>query len=156
MKPELPFKIDPGTKEDVMEDPLSPTIFHEHWWLDIATRGQYTFAEVASNGKVVGRLPYYLEKHSGLSISRMPTLTRFLGPSVETGAGNVSARFLKRLSITHELISKTPAALLLQDCLPPRRHGINCFPGGWVPIFRSIHLRDSRPASGGELEKNAR
>ena len=108
MKPELPLKIDPGTKEDVMEDPLSPTIFHEHWWLDIATRGQYTFAEVASNGKVVGRLPYYLEKHSGLAISRMPTLTRFLGPSVETGAGNVSARFLKRLSITHELISKLP------------------------------------------------
>jgi hypothetical protein len=89
-------------------DPFRPTIFHEEWWLEIATGGKCVFAEVTSNGKVVGRLPYCLEKRQGFTICRMPTLTRFLGPCVEAGEGNVSARFLKRLSITHELISQLP------------------------------------------------
>ena len=41
-------------------DPLAPTIFHEHWWLDIATGGRYDRVEVVSNGKCVGWLPYFI------------------------------------------------------------------------------------------------
>ena len=39
-------------------DLLTPTIFHESWWLDIATEGRYEVVEVTQNGEVLGRLPY--------------------------------------------------------------------------------------------------
>ena len=65
-------------RENLAMDTFSPTIFHEDWWLDIATGGKASVAEVTSNGKVVGRLPYFLERRNGFTICRMPTLTRFL------------------------------------------------------------------------------
>jgi hypothetical protein len=95
-------------------DPVTPTIFHEPWWLDIATEGRCVVAETRSNGKIVGRLPYSVEKSAGFSIFRMPTLTHILGPAVDPGEGNVSARFLKRLTITRELISQLPPLSLFK------------------------------------------
>lgn len=38
-------------------NPLIPTIFHEHWWLDIATGGRFDIAKVTQAGKTVGWLP---------------------------------------------------------------------------------------------------
>ena len=91
-------------------DPLAPTIFHEGWWLDVATDGKYAAAEVSSGGRTVGKLPYLLSRRKGLSHLIMPTLTHFLGPAVVEGEGSANTRFLKRLNITRELISKLPSA----------------------------------------------
>jgi hypothetical protein len=92
------MSLDPN----VSVDPLAPTIFHESWWLDIATEGLYSVAEVSENGKVVGRLPYFLFKKMGVAIVDLPTITHFLGPAV------ISAKPLRRLEITKELIDKLP------------------------------------------------
>jgi hypothetical protein len=89
-------------------DPLMPTIFHETWWLDIVTDGQYGMTEVNSGGRVVGRMPYYVRSRMGLKIFHMPTLTHFLGPAIDEGQGGRNARFLKRLAITRELIEQLP------------------------------------------------
>ena len=62
-------------------NPLEPTIFHESWWLDITTYGQFQMVEVAENGQVVGRMPYVLRRKAGLAFSNMPMLTHFLGPA---------------------------------------------------------------------------
>lgn len=91
-------------------EPLVPTIFHEGWWLDAATGGDFTVAEVIAGGRTVGRLPFQVTSHLGLKIVRIPRLTYFLGPGIDEGEGNLNNRFLKRLDITRELIRKLPEA----------------------------------------------
>src|ERR1700682_270055 len=78
-------------------DPLAPTIFHEEWWLNAATGGDFDVAEASAGGRTVGRLPFQLTRRLGLKMIRMPHLTYFLGPAIDTCEGNHSNRFLKRL-----------------------------------------------------------
>lgn len=87
---------------------LTPTIFHEAWWLEAATRGRIEFAEVTDGGRTVGRLPYMVNSRYGLTSSNMPTLTHFLGPGIDDGGGSEANRYVKRNSITQELIRKLP------------------------------------------------
>jgi Acetyltransferase (GNAT) domain len=88
-------------------DKLSPTVFHEEWWLDAATGGAYAVAEVHA-GRTIGRLPYRLTRRWGLTCSTMPTLTPFLGPAVDVGSGSDATLFLKRLGIVRDLIQQLP------------------------------------------------
>jgi hypothetical protein len=88
---------------------LEPTIFHEKWWLDIATGGKYGMAEYTEQGKVVGRLPYFIYDKFGMKMGSLPPLTHFLGPAVNAGQGKECTKFLKRLEVTSELIRQLPA-----------------------------------------------
>jgi hypothetical protein len=90
-------------------DPLRPTIFHEDWWLDTATDGRIRFVEVADGNRVVGRLPYLMNSRYGITGSNMPMLTHFLGPGIDEGCGSEVNRYVKRQSITRELIRKLPS-----------------------------------------------
>jgi hypothetical protein len=89
---------------------LTPTIFHEDWWLNAATNGAYEVAEVSNDGRIVGRLPYYRVRRYGMIWGALPTLTHFLGPAVDEGNGSINTRFIRRLEITRELIQKLPPA----------------------------------------------
>jgi hypothetical protein len=91
-------------------DALAPTIFHEDWWLDAATGGNFDVVEVSAGGRVVGRLPFSVTKRFGLKMVRMPAVTYFLGPAIDEGDGSPNTRFLKRLEITRELLRKLPRA----------------------------------------------
>jgi hypothetical protein len=91
-------------------DPLVPTIFHEDWWLTVATGGNFDVAEVSVGGQVVGRLPFSVTKRFGLKMIRMPVMTGFLGPAIAEGEGSPNTRFLKRLETTRELLEKLPRA----------------------------------------------
>ena len=101
-------------------DPLTPTIFHEPWWLEIATQGNYGVAEVAHGGVIVGRMPYHIVRRAGISYNMPPTLTHFLGPAIIALEGNLNSQFLRRLKITDELIKRLPAVSL---------HKIRCHRG---------------------------
>ena len=91
-------------------DPLVPTIFHEDWWLEIATGGKVAVAEVKDAGRTIGRLPYQVTSQFGMKVIRMPALTYFLGPAVDEGVGSSNTMFLKRLEVTKELLRQLPAA----------------------------------------------
>ncbi len=91
-------------------DPLTPTLFHEEWWLDAATGGNFEIAEARSGPRVVGRLPFALTRRFGLKTIRMPALTYVLGPGLDEGEGSMNTRLLKRLAITRELIEQLPRA----------------------------------------------
>src|ERR1700674_2575471 len=69
-------------------DPLAPTIFHEDWWLDAATGGNFEVVEVTVGGRTVGRLPFNTTNRFGLKMIRMPALTYFLGPAIDEGEGS--------------------------------------------------------------------
>ena len=91
-------------------DPLAPTIFHEDWWLNAATGGNFDVTQVIAGGRTVGRLPFNTTKRFGLKMIRMPVLTYFLGPAIDEGEGSPNTRFLKRLEITRGLLEKLPRA----------------------------------------------
>lgn len=101
-----------SVSQKVAFDPLVPTIFHEPWWLDIATGGNYKLAEVSDNGEVVGRLPYFPRNRLGISYSIMPPMTHFIGPAIVEGDGNHTTRFLRRAQITRDLVRQLPPASL--------------------------------------------
>jgi len=101
----------PAEEASASPDPLAPTIFHESWWLDVATDHSYSVAEASSGGKIIGKLPYLLTRRKGLSHIVMPTLTHFLGPALLEGEGSANTRFLRKLTVTRELIAKLPAAI---------------------------------------------
>ena len=103
----IPFNATPRTASP-LQDKLIPTVFHEDWWLDAATEGHYSIAEVSSNGKIVGRLPFLLRRRFGIYGIWTPPLTHFQGPAIDDGNGTDNNRLLRRLEITRELIDELP------------------------------------------------
>lgn len=100
-------------------DPLLPTIFHEHWWLDAVTARRWEAAEVRHAGRLVGWMPYVLSRQRGFRVSVMPTLVHLLGPSIDAGTGTGNTQWLRRMGILHELVQHLPdVALFSQTCHP--------------------------------------
>ncbi len=93
-------------------DPLVPTVFHNRWWIEAATGGDYHEAELRSGGQTVGRFPYVLRRRYGIHrLSTMPELTHFLGPAIDPGPGGAATQSLRHFQITQELLAKvTPAS----------------------------------------------
>ena len=89
-------------------DPLTPTIFHEPWWLEAASGGQYEEVTVSSGGRTVGRLPFVRRKSLRFTTCEPPELTHFLGPAVDEGHGGTVSRNLRWGEITRDLIGKLP------------------------------------------------
>jgi hypothetical protein len=91
-----------------IENCLKATIFHDHWWLDAATNGQFGEVTVEGGGGIAGRFPFVLEKRRGLTECKMPPFTHVLGPVVDSGSGKPQSRLIKRLSLVRELIDRLP------------------------------------------------
>ena len=92
-------------------DPLVPTVFHNRWWLEAATGGDYEETEVRSEGRIVARFPYVIQRrYGGHRLCTMPELTHFLGPAIDTGRSSAANRGLKQFQITRELLAKIAPA----------------------------------------------
>jgi hypothetical protein len=89
-------------------DPLVPTIFHEPWWLDTATGGQYAVAEVEEQGRAVGRFLYYIQKKWAGPVVDLPPLPHFLGAAVVDCEGSPTNGFYVVKEVTKQLVSKLP------------------------------------------------
>src|SRR5262245_6318407 len=90
------------------ECPRPGTVFHEYWWLNAISKGDFEEVSVTSDGKTIGRLPFAVQRQMGLKRFRMPHLTHALGPWIDCGSGKEQTRLLRRLSIARDLISKLP------------------------------------------------
>ena len=86
------------------------TIYHEPWWLDIATSRTWDMVSVEESRRCVGWMPYVLTKRHGFVENVMPLVTSFLGPVLEEHPGSAVAKVRRQLSVTAELISKLPKA----------------------------------------------
>lgn len=96
-----------------MEDPDSScvpsgSLFHERWWLSAVTQGNFKEVTVSKGGRIVGRLPFVLERKMGFTTVSMPAFTHVLGPWVDSGAGKLQTRLLRRLSIVRDLLDQLP------------------------------------------------
>jgi hypothetical protein len=107
-----PTGAPPLPATQILSNPLEPTVFHEPWWLEIASEGRYEVVESISGGKTVGRLPYAVYTRFKIPFIEMPMLTHFLGPCLVEAEGSSNSQFLRKLSITRELIQKLPKVAL--------------------------------------------
>jgi hypothetical protein len=100
-------------------NPLTPSIFHERWWLEIASRGRFQAAEIQNQGRLVGWLPYVVTRRHMFRVCVMPQLTHLLGPAIDEGSGSSNTRWLRRLDVLKELIGQLPdVGLFSQTCHP--------------------------------------
>jgi Acetyltransferase (GNAT) domain len=95
------------------------SIFHEPWWLDIATEGRWDEVKVERGGQILGRMPFFVRQRPWPT-SVMPPLTRTLGPSIATRNSNASVDFRNRLSVADELIDQLPDFVHFIHALDPR------------------------------------
>jgi hypothetical protein len=88
------------------------TIFHEPWWLSVASDDRCAEAVVAADGRVIGRLPYLRLRKSGWQTALvMPEMTHVLGPSLPLDLpGGERSRSLRRFTLCRDLIAQLPEA----------------------------------------------
>jgi hypothetical protein len=84
------------------------SIFHEPWWLDIATDGHWNVAKVVRGSEVLGELPYCTARMGVWRISHLPPLTRTLGPVIQSLELDPIHAQRRRLNVTSQLIEQLP------------------------------------------------
>ena len=101
------------------EDLPAYSIFHEPWWLDIATDGQWTEQVVEDHGSVA-RLRYPLQLSNGQLISKMPSLVRTLGPEFFGLSGKPVTMVRRRLALTEKLAKRLSGLAYFEHVFDPR------------------------------------
>jgi hypothetical protein len=100
---------------------IERSVFHEHWWLDAATGGDWELALVKNGDEVIGEMPYTLKKKGPWQVSMLPPLTRTLGPVIKPkpkGAGE--QEWCHRLSVAKELTSQIQHCASFHQMMDPR------------------------------------
>jgi hypothetical protein len=75
---------------------------------------------VRRGNEVVGEMPYSLQRKGWWVTSKMPPLTRTLGPAFRLSGGDPTRTMLDRISITEELIAQLPEVDSFYQILDPR------------------------------------
>jgi len=84
------------------------TVFHQPWWLNAVTGGDWQEATVTSNGAVIARMPYVRRRLLGMPAIGMPPHTHVLGPQLPVIRGRAEVRFSNRRALLTELMSRLP------------------------------------------------
>ncbi|SAL79239.1 hypothetical protein AWB66_06008 [Caballeronia telluris] len=96
---------------------MERSLFHEPWWLDITTGGEWAHAVVKDGHEIVAETPYALFRKGLWRISTQPPLTRTLGPVIKPAKAPSEQEWGDRIEIGSELISKLPKCALVQQTL---------------------------------------
>ena len=108
-------------------------LFHKSWWLDAICR-EWDAAVVKNGNNVAGVWPYPLEHKIGITISRNPALTPYLGPHVLFPA---DLKESKRDNFEHEIISE-----LIKRMPPMKVWNAACRPGlKQIGLFKDSGFR---------------
>jgi hypothetical protein len=85
---------------------LRKSIFHEDWWLNALAPGRWREMTCLRGGRVAGSLRFVECHKGGLTICRMPQITRFLGPIVTPQPGSTQARTRSSHAIITDLLEQ--------------------------------------------------
>jgi hypothetical protein len=96
------------------------TLFHEPWWLDIATGGRWALARVTEGSRIVGEMPYCRVRAGLWNVSHLPPMTRTLGPVISPLGTDVVHETRHRLSVTSQLIEQLPQVDSFFQVFDPR------------------------------------
>jgi hypothetical protein len=85
-------------------------VFQTDWWLDAASsaRYQWSASEVIKDGKVVARLPYFVQKKKGLTMLTMPPFVHALGPWTAPSTAKYAKQLSQQKDLIYELIEGLP------------------------------------------------
>jgi Acetyltransferase (GNAT) domain len=112
--------------------PIFTSIFHEPWWLDAVTPGNWAEATVTSHGAVVARLPYCTKRFMGISGIGMPPLTHTMGPQLPLNSSNLSFRPSDHQELINELMGQLPRhAFFFQVCDPSMENAVPLYALGY-------------------------
>jgi lipid II:glycine glycyltransferase (peptidoglycan interpeptide bridge formation enzyme) len=95
------------------------SLFHESWWLDAVTAGDFSEVQVMRGDYLAGRLPFVTTWRKGFRILGMPTFTHLLGPAVNSSDGKTQTRITNRLSIVSALIEQLPRFDFFKQVIDP-------------------------------------
>lgn len=95
------------------------SVFHEPWWLDAVTDGNWQQSEVRQDGMLVGTMPYIVDRRFGCDVSIMPLMTRTLGPVVKPGGCKPATEFRRRSEIINQLIDQIPKTSVFEQIFDP-------------------------------------
>jgi hypothetical protein len=84
------------------------SIFHEPWWLDIATGGNWQKASVMHGNQLLGEMPYCITRKGMWRVCRLPPLTRTLGPVIASLASDPAHQFRHELRVMSQMIEQLP------------------------------------------------
>lgn len=97
---------DQSTYRKLCKSEPSIPLFSQDWWLDsVCGKTNWDVALVERGGEVIASNPYYMTKHLGLNIIKMPLLTQTMGPWISTKTSN---RISNQIRILTELIDALP------------------------------------------------
>jgi hypothetical protein len=106
---DVPTGVRAGAGAAIRADaPMAYSIFHEPWWLDIVTDGRWKTARVMHGNVLLGEMPYYLARKGMWQVSRLPPLTRTLGPVIMPMGLEPAHELRHRLRVTSQLIEQLP------------------------------------------------
>lgn len=95
------------------------TLFHEPWWLDAVTGGQWALLIACHKDHEVGILPVWKHHRRGFWWWTTPPLTHVLGPVIDLGDGNSSSRRQQRLTVTENLLAQIPQSCCFRQLIDP-------------------------------------
>lgn len=114
-------RVHPDNRATPASAPLpAQSVFHEAWWLDLATDGNWRAATVRRGNEIVGEMPYSVGRKGPWRTSQMPPLTRTLGPALKPFAGDPAHAMLERIDITTQLIEQIPEVDSFYQIFDPR------------------------------------
>ena len=112
--------------------PIFTSIFHEPWWLDAVTPGNWAEATVTAHGAVIARLPYCTKRFMGISGIGMPPLTHTMGPQLPLNSSNLSFRLSDHQELINELMGQLPRhAFFFQVCDPSMENAVPLYALGY-------------------------
>jgi len=122
------------------------SVFHEPWWLDIATRGEWRSAVVMSGRQLLGEMPYAISRRGIWGVSTQPPLTHSLGPVIKLVGDATRQDWRDRLHITGDLIAQLPKCARVHQILDPRISDVLAFSalGFGVSVHFTLQIAPNR------------
>lgn len=106
-------------------------IFHQPWWLDAVSPGNWEAVAVERGGEIVARLPYVMRGPRRMRVLTQPPATPFLGPWVARIPDAKYAKALgNQMELQAELETRLPAAVMFRQSFSPAM--INALPFIWA------------------------
>jgi hypothetical protein len=138
-------------KPVVIDKPVSifTTVFHEPWWLDAVSPGQWNETTVMSSGEVMARLPYVTKRVVGITGIGMPPLTHVLGPQLPVSGRSSSFRTSDNRKLLTELMSQLPPHnYFVQTCDPGMENTLPLYAMGYdSAVSHTLRIDAGQPAA---------
>ncbi len=96
------------------------SVFHEPWWLDAVTGGDWKIVKVKRGNETIAEMPYTLIRKGIWHVSAMPPLTRCLGPVIQNGNCPPGNEWRHRRKITADLIEQLPDCAFFHQLMDTR------------------------------------